>query len=134
MARVPEFETPLPPVQCTLYTEPNSAWDSSREYELITKACAQLSVVETAPDSLSLCVLGGGGEKAGGRGVVSSSRGRGTDNTQGERIWSRLGRQKVKRGLLSIIHILWTLALNWQNTYSPKYNDVISLLITIPHL
>jgi hypothetical protein len=52
--------------------------------------------------------VSGGGETAGGWGVISSSRGRErTDSTQGERIWSSLGRQKVERGLLLIIHILW---------------------------
>jgi hypothetical protein len=42
-------------------------------------------------------------------GVVNISRGwggGGTDSTQGDRICSSLGRQKVKHGLLLIIHIL----------------------------
>jgi hypothetical protein len=53
--------------------------------------------------------MSGRGETAGGRGEVSSGRGwgGGGDRTQGERIWSSFERQKVKRGLLLIIHILW---------------------------
>jgi hypothetical protein len=47
---------------------------------------------------LSPCVSGGG-ETAGGRGVSAVAG-------DGERIWSSLGRQKVKPGLLFIIHIL----------------------------
>jgi hypothetical protein len=47
------------------------------------------------------------GKQLAGRGEVSSSRGwRLTGNTQGERNWSSLERQKVWRGLL-VIHILW---------------------------
>jgi hypothetical protein len=49
-----------------------------------------------------------GGETAGGRGEVSSSRGWGeADSTQGERIWSSLVRQKVEHELLLLIPILW---------------------------
>jgi hypothetical protein len=77
-----------------------------REYELMTEAHGKLFVVQNCSRS-SLCVSGGG-KTAGGRGVVSSSWGWGkTDSTQGDRIWRSLGRQKVKRGLLLIIHILW---------------------------
>ncbi len=47
----------------------------------------------------------GGGETAGGRWVVSSSRGWGeADSTQGERVWRSFQRQKVERGLLLLIH------------------------------
>jgi hypothetical protein len=58
--------------------------------------------LETAP----VCVLGEGKQLAGGGwSAVAGGEGK-TDSTQGERIWSSLGRQKVKRGLLLIIHIL----------------------------
>jgi hypothetical protein len=43
--------------------------------------------------------VGGGGSAVAG---VGSCR-----DTQGDRNWSSLGRQKDKRGLLVIIHILW---------------------------
>jgi hypothetical protein len=45
---------------------------------------------------------------------VGSSRGGkgGADSAQGERIWSSLGRKKVKRGLLVIIHILWEIVIH----------------------
>ncbi len=74
---------------------------SNREHELKTEACAQLSVRNCSRFSLPVC--SGGGEIAGGRGVVSRAGGH---NTLGERIWSSLGRQKVKRQLLLTIHIL----------------------------
>ncbi len=48
----------------------------SREYELKTEAHAQVSVVQTAPDSPSVCVLGEE-KKLAVRGVVSSSKGQG---------------------------------------------------------
>jgi hypothetical protein len=53
--------------------------------------------------------MSGGGETAAGRGWSAAAGGGrgGGENTQGERIWSSLGRQKVKCGLLLIIHILW---------------------------
>jgi hypothetical protein len=80
-------------------------WCRVREYELMTEAHAKLSVVKLL-QILSPCVSGGG-ETAGGRGVVSSSRGWGeADSTQGDRIWSSLVRRKVERGLLLMIHIL----------------------------
>ncbi len=47
-----------------------------KEYELITAAHVQLSVVETAPDSLSMCVLGEGNSW---RATVAGGGGR--DNT-----------------------------------------------------
>ncbi len=79
----------------------------TREFELITEAHAQLFVVRNSSrSSLRVCV--GGGETAGERGEVSSSGGvGGGDSTQGERIWNSFGRQKVRRGLLLIIYILW---------------------------
>jgi hypothetical protein len=46
----------------------------SREYELMTEANTKLSVVGNCSRSY-LCVRLGGGETAGGLGVVSSSRG-----------------------------------------------------------
>jgi hypothetical protein len=81
---------------------------SGREYELITEAHAQLSVAWNC-SRFCLPVCSGGGETAGGHGVVNSSRGwgEGRQTAQGESIWSSLGRQKVKHGLLFIIHILW---------------------------
>ncbi len=81
-------------------------WLRCREYELMTEAHAKLSVVRNCSRS-SLPVCSGGGETAGGRGVVSSNRGWGeADSTQGDRIWSTLVRQKVECGLLLLIHIL----------------------------
>ncbi len=81
----------------------------TREYELITEAHTQLSVVwNCSRSSLRVCLEEGKrGETAGGRGEVSISRGWGeADSTQGERIWSSFQRQKVERGLLLLIHIL----------------------------
>jgi hypothetical protein len=71
----------------------------SREYGLMTEAHAQLSVVRNCSSE---------GETAGGRGwsAVAGGGGR-TDSAQGERIWSSFQRQKVERGLLLLIHILW---------------------------
>ncbi len=61
----------------------------TREYELITEAHAQLSVVwNCSRSSLRVCL------------------GQTVHTTQGETICSSLGRQKVTRGLLLIIHIL----------------------------
>jgi hypothetical protein len=79
----------------------------SREYELITEAHAQLSVIRNCSRS-SLTMSGGGETASGGAGVVSRAGvgGGGGYSTQGERIWSSLGQQTVKRGLLLIIHIL----------------------------
>jgi hypothetical protein len=89
-------------------SEYQDLWGTGREYELMTEAHAKLSVVgNCSRSSLPVCL--GEGDTAGGRGVVSSSRGwgGGADSTQGERIWSSLERQKVERGLLLMIHILW---------------------------
>ncbi len=46
----------------------------------------------------------------GGGGGSASAGGGAADDTQGDRNWSSLGRQKEKRGLLVIIHILWRYA------------------------
>ncbi len=48
-------------------------------------------------------------------GWLAVARGGGgeADSTQGETIWSSLGRQKVKHGLLSIINILWVKATGY---------------------
>ncbi len=63
----------------------------------MTEAHAKLSVVRNC-SRFSLLCGNGGGETAGRRGVVSSSKGgEEADSTQGERIWRSLGRQKVKR-------------------------------------
>jgi hypothetical protein len=79
----------------------------AREYELITEAHAKLSVVRNCSRSSLRVCLRRGTQLAGMAGLVSSSRGWGkAGSTQGERIWSSLGRKKVKRGLLLIIHIL----------------------------
>jgi hypothetical protein len=56
---------------------------------------------KTAPDPFSMYCM------CGGRGNSWRAGGEGGDITQGERVWSSLGRQKVKPGLLLIIHILW---------------------------
>jgi hypothetical protein len=80
----------------------------TREYELITEAHAQLSVVRNC-SRFSLPVCSEEGNQLAGGGWLAVKRGGGADNTQGERIWSNLGRQKVNHGLLLIIHILCTL-------------------------
>jgi hypothetical protein len=73
-----------------------------REYEIITEAQAQL----TSPDALSVHIWGEGKQLAGGgRSAVVGVEGGG--ERQGEGIWSSFQRQKVKNGLLLIIHILW---------------------------
>jgi hypothetical protein len=55
---------------------------------------------------LSPCVSARG-ETAGGWEMVSSMQGGGGGSTQGERICSSLGRQKVRRAFLLIIHFLY---------------------------
>jgi hypothetical protein len=60
---------------------------------------------KTAPDSLSLCVWGEGKQLAGRGWSAAAGSGGGADSTQGDRIWSSLGRQKARCGLLLIIHI-----------------------------
>jgi hypothetical protein len=68
--------------------------------------------------------MSGGGGTAGGRGEVSSSRGWGeADCTQGERIWSSLVRQKVERGLLLLIPILWFCYTTTHEYRSPMDED-----------
>jgi hypothetical protein len=58
--------------------------------------------------TLPLSRMSGEGKQLAGGGRSAEARGWGEwDSTQGERIWSRLGRQKVQRGLLLIIRILW---------------------------
>ncbi len=42
-----------------------------------------------------------------GQQQIQVGGGGGADGTQGEKIWDSLIRQKVKRGLLVLIHILW---------------------------
>jgi hypothetical protein len=76
----------------------------------MTEAHAKLSVVRNCSKSSLLVFLGEGKQLAGGGWSAEAGGGgrRGEGNsTQGERIWSSFQRQKVERGLLLLIHILW---------------------------
>ncbi len=87
-------------------------WAPVREYELLTEAHAKLSVVRKCSKSSVRVCLGEGNQLAGGGWSAVAGVGGGggrADSTQGERIWSSFQRQKVKRGLLLLIHILWPL-------------------------
>jgi hypothetical protein len=80
-----------------------------REYESMTEAHAKLSVIRNCSKSSQRVCLGEGKQLA-GRGWSAVAEGGGSaDSTQGERIWSSFQRQKVERGLLLLIHILWSL-------------------------
>jgi hypothetical protein len=76
----------------------------------MTEAHAKLSVIRNcSKSSLPVC-LGEGKQLAGGgwSAVAGGGGRRGmADSTQGERIWSSFQWQKVERGLLLLIHILW---------------------------
>jgi hypothetical protein len=76
------------------------------ENELITEAHAQLCVIRNCSRSSLSVWVGEGKQLAGGGGQQYNGAGPGADSTQGESIWSSIGRQKVKRRLLLIIHIL----------------------------
>ncbi len=80
-----------------------------REYELMTEAHAKLSVMRNCSRSSLYVCLGEGEQLAGGgRSAVAEVEAVGeAHSTQGERIWSSLVRQKVERGLLLLIPILW---------------------------
>jgi hypothetical protein len=79
------------------------AKDVSREYELMTEAYAKLSVMRNCSrSSLHVCLGEGEQLAGGGRSAVAGGGGE-ADSTQGERIWSSLVRQKVKRELLLLM-------------------------------
>ncbi len=72
-----------------------------------------------------MCVLGEGKQLPGGGWSAVAGGGGRTDSTQGERIWSSLGRQKVNHGLLLIIHILW-----WgYSAASPQSAPIIEMTV-----
>jgi hypothetical protein len=96
---------------CPVYT-----FNGSREYELITEAHAQLSVVENF-SRFSLSGCSGGGETAGGQGVVSTSMGWGRQTvqyTQGYSIWSKFRTTECSVWLLLKVHILLTGSSMWR--------------------
>jgi hypothetical protein len=77
----------------------------TREYELMTEAHAKLSIVrKCSKSSLRVCLREGNQLAGGGWSAVAGGEGR-ADSTQREIIWSSFQRQKVKRGLLLLIHI-----------------------------
>ncbi len=103
----------------------------SREYEFITEAHAQLFVVWNCYRYLSVCALGKGEQLAGRERSAVSGAGGGADNTQGERIWSSLGRQKVKRGLLLIIHFLCLYLLNDLSALTITLDPIVCTVLCI---
>jgi hypothetical protein len=65
-----------------------------------------------------LCVLGEGKQLAGGGGKQQQGM-EAANDTQEDRNWSSLGRQKEMRWILTIIHILWNQETIVEDVFSP---------------
>ncbi len=84
------------------------------------------AAVET-PSPRQLFLLPPRTHKRRGSGWVRQQQGWGiADSTQGERIWSSLGRHKVKRGSL-IIHFLWIIFMSSKHL---SKTSILSLILT----